>query len=254
MQKVQLLRDNYTNTGSISKLREGDPDIVISLKAAGDMKLGSDQRPELLLHMQIAPERFYGLHQVHSQKVLISGPGVTDEVEGDGLVAGNPEHVLGVSVADCMPIFLYHTPSRRYAVVHSGWRGTGIAVRAVDLLDTHFNIPAEELTAVLGPSIRSCCDKVDSARAQNFSDAWGTEAVQWRASSETFDRASSEAPQARQPFLDLLYANSHSLEERGVQDIRYIDECTACSDEFGSFRREGPGVFTHMLAMIGYFK
>jgi polyphenol oxidase len=254
MQVLPLERDTRGKTGIIKKLQQDEPDLVLSLRAAGDMRFGSDQRSSLLLHMPIEPARLYSLQQVHSHAVYTSGPEISADLEGDGLVAGDPEHVLTVSVADCMPIFLFHAAARRFAVVHSGWKGTGIALQALQQLREPAGqpvLPVSEITAVLGPSIRSCCYRVDKERAALFVDRWGADSVVWRGDDGSNGAGSKAEPV---PYLDLLQANLHSLEAAGVQDIRYVDECTACTADLGSFRREGPQQFTHMLAMIGYFK
>ncbi|MFW5711594.1 MAG: polyphenol oxidase family protein [Spirochaetia bacterium] len=249
MQPVLLERNSHGNVGIIKKLHQNEPDLWLSMRSAGDMRSGSDQRRSLLLHMLQEPDRLYSLHQVHSHRVYTSGPDITSETDGDGLVAGHPEHVLAVSVADCMPIFLFHAASRNFAVLHSGWKGTGIVLRALDVLTTQTDISAADFTAVLGPSIRSCCYRVDEARAARFSAAWGADSVVWRSSADVHTAGGGRAP-----YLDLLQANASCLRGAGVQDIRYVDECTACTPDLGSFRREGPQRFTHMLAMIGYFK
>jgi len=221
-------------------------------------------RAGLLEHLQVRPERFFSLQQVHSQRVYVSGPALSSSQEGDGLVAGNGDHVLGVSVADCMPIFLFHAESRNFAVVHSGWKGTGIAVEALGLFQKRYGIPAEDVTALLGPSIRSCCYQVDEARAQVFRSNWGSESVKWKSAPPAHTLLSSQSTEnedvysrgsdRQAPFLDLLTANLRSLQQQGLRDIRFIDECTACTADLGSFRREGPEQFTHMLAIIGYIK
>lgn len=107
-----------------------------------------------------------------------------------------------------------------------------------------YNLPAAAFTAVLGPSIRSCCYQVDEARAELFRSRWGEKSV---------IRRDDQDGQAR-PYLDLLQANISLLADAGVEDLRVVDECTYCNTDHGSFRREGPELFTHMLAMIGYFK
>ncbi|MDZ7793579.1 MAG: laccase domain-containing protein [Spirochaetia bacterium] len=181
MLQVKLERDIHSYISSLAKQNPEEPDIIVSLKSAGDMKSGSLSRAALLEHLQVRPELFYSLSQVHSQQVYVSGPQLNSTQEGDGLVAGARDHVLGVSVADCMPIFLFHAESRNFAVVHSGWKGTGIVLQALRLFQERYGIAAEEVTAVLGPSIRSCCYQVDEARAQKFSSSWGSEAVKWSA-------------------------------------------------------------------------
>ena len=264
MLQVKLERNLHGYISSLPKRNQGEPDIIVSLKSAGDMKSGSLYRTTLLEHLQVKPERFYSLNQVHSQQVYVSGPELNSTQEGDGLVAGGRDHVLGVSVADCMPIFLFHTESRNFAVVHSGWKGTGIVLEALGLFEKRYGIAAEDVTAIFGPSIRSCCYQVDEDRAQNFSSSWGSEAVKWRAAPPAHTLLSphsinnedihNSGSGRRLPFLDLLTANLRSLQQQGLRDIRFIDECTACTADLGSFRREGPVQFTHMLAIIGYIK
>ncbi len=253
MRIVPLERHSHGKFGLIKKLRQNEPDLALSLRPAGDMRSGSDTRSSLLLHMPLEPARLYSLHQVHSHKVFTTGSEITGDIEGDGLVAGDPGHVLAVSVADCMPIFLFHAATRRFAVVHSGWKGTGIALRALDMLTEQSGLSASDFTAVLGPSIRNCCYKVDEERAARFSADWGDDSVVWRSAAARTAEADA-AGAGRAPYLDLLQANGASLQQAGLQDIRYVDECTACTADMGSFRREGPQQFTHMLAMIGYFK
>jgi len=264
MLQVKLERNLHGYISSLPKRNQGEPDIIVSLKSAGDMKSGSLYRTTLLEHLQVKPERFYSLNQVHSQQVYVSGPALSSSQEGDGLVAGDRDHVLGVSVADCMPIFLFHTQSRNFAVVHSGWKGTGIALQALGQFQKRYGIPAEDVTAVLGPSIRSCCYQVDESRAQEFRSNWGSESVKWRTAppahtllsqhSTDYQDVHNGGSTREAPFLDLLSANLHSLQQQGLHDIRFIDECTACTADLGSFRREGPVQFTHMLAIIGYIK
>lgn len=249
MQLVPLERQPHGNYGLIKKVDENEPDLLLSLRPAGDMKSGSEKRRSLLLHLLREPDRVFSLQQVHSHRVYISGPDITADREGDGLVAGDPGHLLAVSVADCMPIFLFHAAARRFAVLHSGWKGTGIALRALEMLTAQSGLLPSDFTAVLGPSIRNCCYRVDADRADRFSAVWGAGSVVWRP-----DGGPEAVDGKWVPYLDLLQANLGSLQKAGVRDIRYVNECTACNSDLGSFRREGPQHFTHMLAMIGYFK
>jgi hypothetical protein len=142
---------------------------------------------------------------------------------------------LGVTVADCMPIFLHDPQTGAFAALHSGWRGTGIVSDAVRLMQSRFAVAPENLEALLGPSIRSCCYRVDEGRAALFSDLWGERAVVRRDDG---------------PYLDLLQPNIDLLESHGVNRIAVAAECTACTCSLGSFRREGAERFTRMLAVI----
>ena len=50
----------------------------------------------------------------------------------DSVITNDPEILLCLRTADCIPVFLYDPAEQVIAMAHSGWRGTlqGIAVRA----------------------------------------------------------------------------------------------------------------------------
>lgn len=215
----------------------------LSLRSAGDMifspERDSPARLSLYRRLGVAPERVACVHQIHSRTVFrVASRGEAAGLEGDGLVTGNPELVLGVTVADCLPVFLYTLDGAAFGVVHSGWKGTGIAAEAVRRIGTGFGVPPDRIGAVLGPCIGSCCYNVPEDRAEQFSREWGDDAV--RHADGTW-------------YLDLVRANVRLLEREGVSRISAANACTVCTDALGSFRREGPQRFTRMLALIGRF-
>jgi len=245
---LQLQRTSLSGIGWVEKWNPEEPDMLITLLSLGDMKLssreGEQNRLQLYHKLGLDEERVYSLRQIHSRKVLLTGDIPRTGVEGDGLVADTSLDVLTVTVADCMPIFLFDPGKRIFALVHSGWKGTGIASDAVRLMKDRHGCHPSDLTAVMGPSIRSCCYRVDKERALFFKKAWGADAVRWK----------EHDGEGIIPHLDLEAANRAVLDTSGVSDIRQIDECTACTKDMGSFRSQGPVAFTHMLAMIGFFK
>ncbi len=240
MVRVIELKEEREGLSRLGKKIEGEPDLLLSLRSAGDM--ADEESRRRLLGSDY--HRLFKLRQTHSKLVFLreelSGRG--EGREGDGLLSQNPEDILAVSVADCMPIYLFspqtHGPGL-LGILHSGWKGTGIVSEALIRIKDELHISPEKLTAVMGPSIRRCCYRVDEERANHFGSLWGGSAVRWTASG---------------PHLDLAAANSSLLEKEGIEDIRIVDSCTACDERFGSFRREGSVSFTHMLAMIGYFQ
>jgi len=224
--------------------------MYLSLAKLGDtspfVPRGLENRGAFFQRLGIDANRVKSLRQVHSKSVLCSDEpdfqGSTAP-EGDGICAADPGEILSVSVADCMPIYLFHAGTRSFALLHSGWRGTGIVAEALTKMERRFGVAAEQFTVVLGPSIRSCCYRVDRSRADLFARRWGGDSVVIR----------RDEGGGNTHYLNLLEANRSLLERIGVRDIRYVDECSVCNTEMGSFRREGPEVFTHMLAIFGYF-
>jgi YfiH family protein len=184
--------------------------------------------------------RFVWLRQEHTRNVLRVGAGDTDAgaavagLSGDGLVTDDPAALLGVSVADCMPIFLWDTAGGARALLHSGWKGTGIVREALGLMRASYGSRAENIRALLGPCIRPCCYAVPEERARYFAGEFGGNAAvfqdgAWR--------------------LDLAAANTNILKAEGVMRISTCPACTCCDTRFSSYRRQGKNAYTSMLAL-----
>jgi YfiH family protein len=202
-------------------------------------------RRSFLSSLGVDHARVFFLRQIHSKKVINPerDPEPFKEIwkgswpEGDGLITGDRETVLCVSVADCLPVFLHDTHTGAFGLLHSGWKGTGIVEAAVEKMRRDLGSLPSNLRVILGPCIGPCCYNVDLQRYDLFFRRFGEKSVKKRGS---------------EYYLDLKAANVSLLEREGVQDITIVDDCTSCNTDLGSFRRDGDG-FTHMLAVVGYF-
>ena len=115
-------------------------------------------------------------HQVHRNRVAIVSRLDTprSELEGiDALVTNVRGCCIGVRTADCVPVLLYDPVASVVAAVHSGWRGTvmRIAAEAVGVMCQSFGAHAEDMEAVIGPSISRESFQVGPEVADAFSDA-----------------------------------------------------------------------------------
>lgn len=215
---------------------------LLSTRFAGEMGAsGGDLTPAraaLLDQLAVKRSHFVTLKQVHSRTVHAVAGGVPMYgADGDGMVTEDHSAVLGVTVADCMPIFLADPTSGAFGLLHSGWRGTGIVRVAIELMAGRFGSTISNIQVLLGPAIGACCYNVDAERAAAFSAEWGECSVRWA------DRV---------PFLDLRAANIELLKQCGVRSVAYVDACTACTESLASFRRQGPDDYTGMLAVCGH--
>ncbi|MDR1626426.1 MAG: polyphenol oxidase family protein [Spirochaetia bacterium] len=213
------------------------PTAMLSLACQGDMRL--KPRPAAIVLEETArlfpSRRFVWLRQEHTRVVLRSGAGdAAAGLAGDGLVTDDPQTLLGVSVADCMPVFLWDTAGGGRALLHSGWKGTGIAREALKLMKASYGSRPENIRALLGPSIRSCCYAVPQERARSFAEEFGEDAAVFR------DGAWR---------LDLVAANTKILKAEGVLGVFAYPACTCCDARFSSYRRQGKGGYTCMLAL-----
>jgi hypothetical protein len=182
-------------------------------------------------------DKVLALPLVHSRRVCLANcPADLAGMEGDGIITINPEACTVVTVADCMPIFLFDPDSGAFGVLHSGWKGTGILAEATRMMERIFGTRPGRLGVTFGPRIGSCCYTVDEQRAFAFANEFGSAAV----------LHADDGPR-----LDLVAANLALAENLGIASVSVVDACTACNAAFGSFRREGPDTFTRMAAAMG---
>jgi len=211
----------------------------LSLREAGDMDLKTMPNPRVAEAVaDVFPgTRFSYLYQEHTQMVHRDEDGDVRGRIGDGLVAGgDTDAVLGITVADCMPIFLWDPVTGARGILHSGWKGTGIAAEAVRLMRRSYGTIPEDLLVMLGPCIGSCCYDVPEERAAAFAAEFGNACA---------------AKRGERWYLDLKAANLGILSREGVRHVLSMPECTRCDERFGSFRRQGKPGFTKMLALVG---
>ncbi len=220
------------------------PAMFVSAKAAGDMGPSWDgtnrNRKKLYREVGIRPESVRSLRQEHTKRVFPAKRCGPDIPAGDGLITRDPRLTLAVTVADCLPVFLYHSSGIPFGIVHSGWKGTGIAGIAAELMVSEYGAEPEELHAVIGPGIGSCCYRVDAARADYFTKEFGE---------NTVTDGNRNGYGSR---LDLRQANINVLRRAGIENIAVCTDCTSCTGELGSYRREGPEKFTRMIALITF--
>ena len=207
------------------------------------------------------PDRIVSTHQTHTANIRIAseadaGKGVTrprDYEDVDGLVTDVPGLILGVYVADCVPVMLADPVRHAIGIVHSGWRGTaaGIGAEAVRLMSRQYGSKPEDLIAAVGPSICRSCYEVSGDVAEAFYARLGGragEAVFPKAGKAhgdkkcTGDAAAAALPDEKAQMeaggeksgkylVDLWAANRIILENEGLlpDRISVTDICTSCN-------------------------
>jgi YfiH family protein len=236
------------NCGPVVEIR-----CVISSRAVGNMVYSDegDTRACFFRSLGLEPERVRSCTQVHSRTVLAADNRFSGRPEADGLASRDRTIVLAVTVADCLPVFLYDTGSGAWALLHSGWKGTGIVLSALSLMADLWGARPEAVAALLGPCIHPCCYQVDEARAAVFEAEFGA-GDDNGASPGAYPLGPVVKRYGGRPALDLQAANARLLAGAGVRNIAYCEDCTFTDQRLGSFRREG-SAYTRMLAVMGYF-
>lgn len=173
-------------------------------------------------------------HQCHGATIAThrrraSGWRVEDEV--DGHLTAEAGLLLGVTVADCVPVYLVEAGGRWTGLLHAGWRGVagGIVERGVaSLCELSGRAPAD-IVMHCGVSICGSCYEVGP---------------------EVYQAATGESL-AEQRHLDLRAAALRRAERLGVKRITVSPWCTAHDNgAFYSHRASG-GTDGRMVAYLG---
>ena len=161
--------------------------------------------------------------QIHSSAITcINTPG--DYLASDGLITDNPEIILSLEVADCVPMYLYEPNSQIIGLVHCGWRGTseGIVSTTIrKMLEMGAN--EKEVRLLLGPSIGFCCYEVEEEVADKFNNK----------ATEKMENGKWKIGLHEEICLQLTEMGIHS------SNIQTSDICTFESADFQSYRRDG---------------
>lgn len=185
-------------------------------------------------------------------------------------MTAQPGIVLGIRVADCMPILLVDRERRAIAAVHAGWRGAlnRIVEKTAGEMCRSFNSRPQDLLAAIGPSIRKCCYEVGPEVVDAFCGAFPNGEGFFHKVPATPEESrmalryqtlfTLQAPpghqvEERKAHLDLAAVARYQLEQTGIppSQIYMADYCTACrTDLFFSYRKEGIRA-GRMLAVIG---
>jgi YfiH family protein len=197
--------------------------ISADVKALFSLNPLKYSREEIAHNLEINAKNLAVPEQVHSAVVEFARcPGMYPL--SDGLVTQDPDIILTLKVADCVPIFLYDPSKNIIGLVHSGWRGTveNIVLNAIQLMEKNGTVTCD-IRCILGPAIGICCYEVDWEVAKKFDDKAKVkmEERKWR--------------------VGLHEQIRLQLASVGVQkkNIRSSEICTYESQGYHSYRRDG---------------
>lgn len=107
-------------------------------------------------------KRLYMPIQKHTNEIVVLRDPSANRVVSDAVVTSITDVVIGVQVADCVPILLYSPGPKVIGAVHAGWRGSssGILKNTIEAFYREFSVPAKDIIIAIGPSIKGCCYEV----------------------------------------------------------------------------------------------
>lgn len=176
------------------------------------------------------------LKQIHSTQVTVFdrpvNSGVMTQGEGDAMVTNQPQLLLVVRTADCVPVLLVDNKIGVIGAIHVGWRGAvgGIIPKTIQTCVDHFGSDVAHMHVAIGPSIGPCCYEVDAQVIEPLQTAY----PDWL--------GVLQETTAGKGMLDLKKLIWHQILASGLpeQQVERIEQCTHCRDDlFFSYRRDG---------------
>jgi polyphenol oxidase len=284
--KYSWLRHGFsTRLGGVSEVY-GPAELNLGWTASDDSARVAENRRRLVAEIAGANSqaRLVTLRQLHSGVVRIieknSGAldGKLETAEGkatmraDGMMTDVPGVLLGVQVADCVPVLVADVKRKAVAAFHAGWRGTlqRIVERGIGRMQLRYGSRPEDLIAAVGPSIGACCYSVGEEVRHEFESQFAYAPALF---SEVYDsdpvkekypllfltaRAPGHSNIGPQIHLNLWEANRRQLLDAGLlpERVRVIGECTACTRVKGGrlkyYSHRGEAGFAgRMMGVIG---
>lgn len=183
------------------------------------------------------------LKQVHGARIVIAGKDTTGSIPtGDGLVSSEIG-VLGlVTIADCVPVFIFDPVSACWGLLHAGWRGVAAAVikEGLRVMKETLKLDIQSVEIYLGPSICPCCYEVGPEVARLLAKVSGS---------------GVEKRNGNRFYADLRHLIAFQAASCGVphENIFTSAYCTRCHNElFYSFRAESRRAINRMWAFMGW--
>lgn len=234
---------------------------ALSLRKAGSMRFRwNEQNPvrDAFLSEVADGKTVVPVELDHTKIVLaVNNADDTNRKVADGIITQNPDLMPVVTVADCVPIYFFDPVSRFFGIVHSGWKGTGIAGEALRLAEKMYGTKPSDICVAIGPHIKNCCYVVDEKRAEYFAENFSDECIEPVKAGEKLCRGayySWDFGTGRLYRLSLEKANLFVLKKAGIpeENIVCATDCTCCSEIFGSNRREtsSGATFTVQAAFV----
>ncbi len=194
------------------------------------------QQIELSLNqIGVYPQSIYRVKQEHSDNIHLYKPYNNRELTiADGIITQIRGVALCISIADCVPVFLFDVNKKILGLIHAGREGTRkkIVQKALKKIICEFQSNTNDVVALIGPSIGPCCYYLpDDLLSLCFNEGLVI---------------------TENKTLDLWKSNEKQLIEHGIKEknIFNICECTCCNDKYYSYRRGDKRLRNYAIGMI----
>ncbi|UFH54317.1 peptidoglycan editing factor PgeF [Spirosoma sp. KNUC1025] len=197
-----LIAAESTRHGGVSPIPFAS--LNLGINTSDDPANVDENRRRFFAAIGAADGTFASAHQVHGMDILYTTePGRFNGY--DALITNQPGLLIGVTVADCVPILIYDHANKAVAAIHAGWRGTvgAIVTKTLTRMHQQFGTTPAQCYAYVGTCIDECSFEVGPEVADQF-DA-------------TFKREDTQTGKA---YIDLKKANAQFLLDFGIPEAQ----------------------------------
>lgn len=158
---------------------------------------------------------FYTVKQIHSTDVVVN----QGSCEADGIIITGKGKGAAVFTADCVPVVIFDKAKEISGIFHSGWRGTfnGIVQSGIKMMK---ELGANELSAIIYPSIQNCCFEIGSELLKEF-----------RSNGIEVEERNSRL------YADLNSKLLNVMKSYNIAVVQNIKTCTCCTKQLFSYRQ-----------------
>jgi YfiH family protein len=206
--------------------------------------LGSDDdRAAIMENRRLATEgvlpgsELVTVHQIHSAEVVtVTGPMPLDQrPQADAMVTDQPNLLLGILTADCVPVLFHDPQANIIGAAHAGWKGA--------LAGVTDNADRAAIACAIGPCIAQSSYEVDAGFRTRFLNADAAN-----------DRFFAPGKPGHFQF-DIESYVAARLQGAGISEIDKLglDTC-AHEDRYYSYRRSchrGEAGYGRQISLIG---
>lgn len=146
----------FTRKGGVSK---GVFDSLnFAVTKGDDIPNVIENRKRALVRLGLENKQLLTFNQVHGIDVVIAKQGWDFNSQKapnvDAIITQNPDFVIGILTADCVPILFFDEKTNTIAAVHAGWKGvcTGIIASVMKEMKK-LGVNPQMLQAAIGPCI-----------------------------------------------------------------------------------------------------
>ncbi|MCH2086543.1 MAG: peptidoglycan editing factor PgeF [Pseudoalteromonas sp.] len=215
---------------ALSTIRQGGVSVAPFDSFNVGLHVGDDEQAVLanraLLTNQL-PNPAVWLNQTHSSDVIVidEKSDLSQVRAADALYTRLVKQPLAIMTADCLPVLLCSSSGDEVAAVHGGWRGLAQAILANTV--SHFQAPANDIIAWLGPAIGPSQFEVGQDVKDSFCLQNPVHQQAFTAKHEKY-------------MADIYLLARQQLAQLGVVKIYGGEYCTVTDkSQFFSYRRDG---------------